>query len=52
MLHFVAILVMIAGLGASFLTYIGTMHYGALSTWLIVAGVGIAVTVFTRRSGD
>ena len=52
MLHFVAIIVMIAGLGASFFTYIGTMHYGALSTWLIVAGLGIAATVMTRRAGD
>ncbi len=52
MLHFIAIVVMIAGLGASFLTYIGTMHYGSLTTWFIVAGIGIVATVFTRRAAD
>jgi len=52
MLHFIAVVVMIAGLGASFFTFIGTMHYGALSTWLIAAGIGLAATVLTRRAGD
>jgi hypothetical protein len=51
-MHLIAILVMIAGLLGSFLTYIGLMHAGSLTVWGVVAAVGVVATVFTRRAAD